>query len=211
MNDFLYSPADIAAVGSASRILMARYKDYVEYEDVQQELYLWLYRNYERVCGWREEHSEQHAKWTVVKALRSAGERYCRREKAEREGYLPDDEYFYSLGMVGDLLQVSFDKDWMMPPGVDMARPNSGTPSDEGGNLIAMIADVKRAYKQMPKHDRDLLARVFEHGVQPADVYVQLALEWDITTDAARLRVSRVLGRLRAALGGPSPYRKDEA
>ena len=47
-------PADYAAVSSAARQLTSRYRQHVSYEDVQQECYLWLWRNYDRAVAWRE-------------------------------------------------------------------------------------------------------------------------------------------------------------
>jgi hypothetical protein len=206
---FEFSPADHAAVSSASKILRSRYRDFVAYEDVAQECYLWLFSNYHKAERWREDLSERHAERTLVKALRNAGERYCRAEKAEREGYLTEDEFFYSIPMVADLLQLSFDPEWMVPNGVEVGVRPSNNPQGEGGDLNALVADVTRGYRTLPAHDQELLARVYEHGTRSADNVAVLALEWDITTKAADMRVRRVLGRLRASLGGPSPYRQD--
>lgn len=206
---FTYTEADHAAVSSASRILKSRYRDYVAYEDVQQELYLWLFTNYDRAEHWREEHSERHAERTLTKALRNAGERYCRAEKAEREGYHPDDEYFYSIPMVADLLQLYFDDDWMIPNGLELTRTSGGKPANEGGNLVAMVADVGRAYEALPAPDRHLLASIYDGSSIVSDAIATRALDWEITYTAADSRIRRVVGRLRAKLGGPSPYGED--
>lgn len=205
-----FTPADHAAVFSASRILASPYRGYVDLGDVRQECYLWLCQNYGKAEGWRERYEGVHAERTLTKALRNAGDRYCREEKAQKEGYSPDDESFYSLPMVADLLQLSFDPDWMMPNGIELTGPTSGgKPASEGGNLMVMVADVTRAYSRMPKHDQALLARAYGDGVQTGDVIAELSLEWECTQSAANSRLRRVLGRLRALLGGPSPYGKE--
>lgn len=199
-----FTPADHAAVSSATRQLLSRYRDHVTYEDVQQECYLWLFANYKRALAWREQYEEKHAERTIVKALRNAGERYCRAEKAEHDGYVPEDEFFYSIPMVRDLLQLSFDPDWMIPGSVQLDRVSSGTPANEGGNLMTMVSDVGRAFQTLSEHDRALLTQVY--GVKDPDQEIAvLALDWGITTKAADSRVRRILGRLRAALGGPNP------
>jgi DNA-directed RNA polymerase specialized sigma24 family protein len=204
MSDFAFTSADHSAVGAATRILASRYRGYVDYQDVQQECYLWLYANYDRALRWREEHAEERAQRTIIKAVRNAGERYCRSEKAERDGYLPEDEFFYSIPMVRDLLVVSFDPHWMAPSSAQLDSVSSGNPSSEGGNLMTMVADVRRAFDTLTPHDRALLERVYRDTDSDQEIAV-LALEWDITTKAADMRVRRVLGRLRAALGGPNP------
>ena len=199
-----FTPADYAAVSSAARQLASRYRQHVSFEDVQQECYLWLWSNYDRAEAWREQYEEKHAERTLVKALRNAGDRFCRQEKAEHEGYVPEDEFFYSIPMVRDLLMLSFDPDWMIPGSVQLDAVRSGTPANEGGNLIAMVADVGRALQTLSEHDRALLGQVYSHKDPDQEIAV-LALDWGVTTKAADMRVRRILGRLRAALGGPNP------
>lgn len=201
-----FTAADHAAVHSASKILFAKYRDFVEWEDVQQELYLWLFTHYDRAERWRENHSVKHAERTLIKALRNAGERYCRAEKAEQTGYSTEDEYFYSLGMVADLLQMYFTRDWMIPPGLQLTKTTGGKPANEGGDLMTMVADVGRAYEALPPPDRDLLQEIYGGDVPPGDAIAARSIEWGITYQGAHARIRRVLGRLRAELGGPSPY-----
>lgn len=208
---FEFTAPDHAAISSASKILHSRYRDVVEFSDVQQELYLWLFERYDRAERWRAEYDEQRAEKTLITALRNAGERYCRNEKAEREGYEAEDEFFYSIPMVTNLLRLHFDPDRFAPPGQDLEASPSGVPANEGGNLMTMVADVGRAYEALPIHDRTLLSRVYSgmHG-EPEDVYAVLGLEWECSGKAAYLRVRRVVGRLRAALGGPNPWSGDQ-
>lgn len=209
MRTIEFTNADYAAISSATKILFARYRDYVEYADVQQELYLWLLSHYDRAERWRERYETRHAERTLVKALRNAGERYCRNEKAEATGYETEDEFFYSIPMVADLLQLYFDNDWMIPNGLEVTKTSGGKPASEGGNLMAMVADVGRAYEALPTSDKDLLSEIYNTKYVP-DAIAARAIEWGITYSAANSRIRRVLGRLRAGLGGPSPYRKDD-
>jgi DNA-directed RNA polymerase specialized sigma24 family protein len=202
---FEYTNADHAAVRSASKQLLSRYRNYVSYDDVQQELYLWLFQNYRKADRWRETYEERHAERTLVKALRNAGERYCRAEKAHWDGYHVEDEQFYSLPMVADLLALYFDPEWMIPNGIDLNQRSGGKAPSEGGNLMAMVADVGKAYEHMPVHDQQLLKFVYSDP-KPSNSIAVLSIEWDCSYSAANSRVRRVLGRLRAQLGGPDPY-----
>lgn len=208
-NTFTFTNADEAAVTSATKILSAKYRGYVDWQDVKQELYLWLLTHYDRAETWRERYDERHAERTLVKALRNVGERYCRAEKAEIDGYSPDDEFFYSIPMVCDLLQLYFDTDWMVPNGLELTRTSGGKPASEGGNLVAMVADVGRAYEALPAPDKTLLHYVYGGRYVVSDAIATLAIEWGVTYSAANSRIRRVAGRLRAGLGGASPYRKE--
>lgn len=204
--NFDFTPADHAAVASASKILSSRYRDFAAFEDIQQELVIWLAEHYDRAERWRAEFSEKHAERTLIRALRNAGERYCRAEKAEWDGYSPEDEFFYSIPMVADLLQLYLDGEWMIPNGLEVTRTSGGKPAAEGGNLMAMVADVGRAYEALPPLDRELLSEVYGGHVPVADAIAARSLMWECSNSAANSRIRRVVGRLRANLGGPSPY-----
>jgi DNA-directed RNA polymerase specialized sigma24 family protein len=205
MADHSFTPADHAAVASATKILYSRYRNYVEYADVQQELYLWLLDHYDRAIRWRANLSERHAERTVVKALRNAGERYCRTEKAERDGYAVEDEFFYSIPMIADLLSLSYDPLWSTPKGIDYAEQKPVSPSNE---LIVMVADVTRAAETLPEADQALLRYVYGGKRTPKEAYIDKSLEWGISETAAYNRIRRVVGRVRAALGGENPWRE---
>lgn len=203
---FTFTEQDEAAITSATKILYSKYRDYVDWQDVRQELYLWLYTHYDRAERWREAYGEKHAERTVVRALRNAGERYCRKEKAERDGYSTEDEFFYSIPMVADLLSLYLSADWMIPSGIELTTTSGGKPAAEGGNLMAMVADVGRAYEALPTHDRKLLAEIYGSEGRSADAIAAKSIEWEVSYSAANSRIRRVVGRVRANLGGPAPY-----
>ena len=204
--NFDFTPADHAAINSASKILSSRYRGYAQHEDIQQELVIWLAEHYDRAERWRSEYSEKHAERTLIRALRNAGDVYCRAEKAEWEGYSTEDEFFYSIPMVADLIQLYLDGEWMIPNGLELTRTSGGKPASEGGNLMTMVADVGRAYEALPPLDRELLYEVYGGRVPVADAIATLSLLWNVSNSAANSRIRRVVGRLRANLGGPSPY-----
>lgn len=197
--------ADHAAVASAARQLKSRYRDFCEYEDIQQELYIWLLHHYDKVEEWRATFHERTAERYTVKSLRNAGEKICRREKASQSGYEVDDEFFYSIPMVADMLQLYFDPDWMAPT-VDVTHESDKRPPQEGGNLVAMLADVGMAYEAMPLFDRELLRRIYDGGTPVRDAIAYEASGAGIAHDAMDKRIRRVIGRLRQKLGGPAPY-----
>lgn len=204
MADHSFLPEDHAAVASATKILYSRYRKYVDYDDVQQTLYLWLLGHYDKAVNWRANYATQHAERTLIKALRNEGERYCRTEKAEQDGYSVEDEFFYSIPMIADLLALSFDPEWMEPKGIDYTEQKSVSP---GTDLVIMVADVTKAFESLPEPDQDLLRYVYGGSRLREDAIALKALEWDISQSAAYGRIRRVVGRVRAALGGENPWR----
>lgn len=199
-------PEDVhAVVASVSRQLRSRYQ-MCEYPDIQQELYLWYLGHHQKVAEWVEEHSPRTVERLLAKSLRNAGEKYCRKEKAEVEGYEVDDEFYYSIPMVAELLQLYFDPEWMIPRAIELGSSSSGTPPEEGGNLQAMVADVGRAYEAMPPHDQFLLASIYDGAVPVREAIAMQALDWGVPDKTASLRIRRVVGRVRTKLGGARPY-----
>lgn len=197
-----------ASVSSVAKRLRSRYHPFVEYEDLQQELYIWYLKSgHRKLKEWQEQHVEKSVQRLVTKSLWNAGEKYARKEKALQTGYEPEDEFFYSIPMVADMLTLYLDPDWTAPRGItyDNIQVASGKPSSEGSfNLQTMVADVGKAYEALSESDKGLLSRVYTGD--PREVIAVLALEWNITPNAADHRVRRVVGRIRAALGGPKPY-----
>lgn len=198
-----------STVSSVAKQIRSRYRDYVEYEDVQQELYIWFIKSGHRsLKRWQDQHHPKSVQRLLAKSLRNAGEKYARKEKAQLVGYEVEDEFFYSIPMIADMLQLHFDPDWREPKGIayDEAKPSGGGKPGDGMNLVAMVADVGKAYEALSQSDRDLLR--FVYAGDPRAAIAVLALEWDITPNAADLRVRRVVGRIRAALGGPNPWKE---
>lgn len=202
---------DLDVVRSVSRSLRSKYHGYVDYADLAQELTLWLLEHEAKLDEWRETYSNPRTYERVLaRSLRNAGERYCRREKAEQVGYSVDDEFYYSIGMCGDLLQLYFDPEYMIPGSIELGQTSSGKPASEGGNLVAMVADVGRAYELLSQADKDLLEFVYGGKMPVRDAINFLSqVTWDISYRAADARIRRVMGRLRKFLGGPRPYEED--
>lgn len=204
-------PEDVhAAVSSVARQLRSRYRDYCEFADIQQELYIWYLSHRQKVSAWEEEHDgdEKVIQRLLTRSLRNAGEKYCRAEKAQQCGYSVEDEYFYSIGQMADLLQVAFDPSWMAPA-VDVTHDSAKRPPQEGGNLVAMVADVNRAFDSLPAWEQALLRRVYGGDLPVRDAVALEAASNDIGIKAQDMRIRRVLGRMRAALGGPRPWEDD--
>lgn len=207
MNTTAHHDLASPTVFSVARQLRSKYRDFCYLEDIQQELWIWVITHEHKLDEWTE--SDLHPKSVqrlLAKSLRNAGEKYCRREKAAKVGYETDDEFFYSIPMVADMLQLYFDPDWGQVQAVEFGGTKSGKPASEGWNLQAMVADVGKAYEGLSAHDQTLLREVYAEG-KPYDNIAALALDWGgITWNAADHRVRRVVGRIRATLGGPQPY-----
>lgn len=112
-----------------------RYRNHVAREDVEQAMWVWLLQNTEKAA-------ELEPQW-LLRRLRTAAERWCRKEKAQRVGYDVSDEAFYSFGQLRRLVPDAFDPE---------ATPPAETfRADElYSEWITEVADVRAALRKIP-------------------------------------------------------------
>lgn len=118
-----------------------RYKTWVHADDVRQQLWLWVMEHRDTTTRLLDT-SDGY----LVRRLRDVAERYARREKAARSGYRPDDEYFYTLPQIANLL------------------PDALDPEVHGGTSGSMewessIADIRGAVAGLQPEPRARLAQ----------------------------------------------------
>lgn len=135
----------------ASSEAARRYGNYgVTREDVQQELFVWLYgEGAARVRRWLE--SEPQKKVRTYRALVDVARSYCETEKAARLGYETSDVQWYSPALIEGLMPLVFDKtfDGSAGAGDGSGRKQKKAPQ-EGGDMLAYVVDIRRAISRCP-------------------------------------------------------------
>lgn len=170
---------------------------WAEYDDLRQECLIWFVENEGTWVRWQEEGNYEHK---VRASLANHCKRYIMQEKAARSGYSPEDQFFYSIGMVNDLMPLIFgEPDVLVNNGQTEAKPPANP--QENNNLQAMIADIKVGYEALSDADKLMLGAVFDGG-DPRRNLADEAAVLGISRDAMDKRVRRALGRLRKPLGG---------
>jgi len=108
-----------------------RYRAYgVEADDVQQEIFVWLYsKGRKKVERWLANEPQQTTR--VYRSMLDQGIRYAEREKAAKVGYNPDDVYWYTPGTVEGLMPLVLDDTFVQENG-------------HVGELITMVIDIRR-------------------------------------------------------------------
>jgi len=135
-------------------------------------------------------------------------ERYARKEKAVRSGYQPGDEAFYQSATLAKLLPfviASVLDGTVLEQAQEMIRdgqPKGSSSPAEGGNLLAMLIDIKSAYEDLNEKDQKILALRYHDNLTLAQIGA--ALECHFTT--ADRRVNHAMRELNNKLGGASPY-----
>jgi hypothetical protein len=184
-------------------------------EDLEQALWLHAIAHAEKLQGLMGE-GQDGAVWGELK--RAGGkvvkedDRYRRACKAAAAGYDVDDEHFYSLGMLRNLLVVYYETGLDTPPQSGLSvtgRKGNGTAED----YYVIMIDIDRGLGKLNTYQRGLIERWF--GLPQGDdeegrwVRQAEASTMGLTLEAFRKRVDRALRALQRKLGGTSPWRSE--
>ena len=198
-------------VFSVARSIFSRYRNFVEREDVVQECWSWYYSRAEH---FNQLLSEESTVQRVINEKRMAwqmkrhAERYARREKATRSGYKLTDEAFYDTVVIAQLLPhviASVVDNTVLEQAQNLindGQPKKQSAPAEGGNLLATLIDIKKAYLKLDVVDKDILIKRYHENL----TLQELATYLECATSTADRRCQNSLRRLQNNLGGESPY-----
>lgn len=182
-----------------------RYRQFgADQQDMAQSGWLWAFDHPRKVIQWFDpEQTEPRAgERLLAQALRNECHDYGETLKAQHLGYSRDDLMYYSRAMVEGLLPSVLDPEaWLHPEQSDGERRGRGAPA-EGGNWIATLADISRAFEGLDSEDRDLLKMFHE---APVWRNVDAAKYFGVSEQTMSYRHSMAIKRLVKALGGPKP------
>jgi hypothetical protein len=197
-----------STVVAIARSTARRFGGIVQWEDVAQELRLWWLQNPKRVTKYLAEDEEDQdtraGTKKLMRALSLEASGYCQVEKARHLGYRVEDLFFYNTGALREILPLVFDYECWVQLGQRASDENSTRTTvapNEGNNLVAALADVRRGLDLVGESDRDLLVALHRDGFSEAE----LAGRYGVTLEALNKRHDRALARLRDALGGERP------
>jgi DNA-directed RNA polymerase specialized sigma24 family protein len=162
-----------------------RYRQYAEAEDLRQEMWVWAYAQPKMKL-------DSLSTGTLRRRLWDVGLDYARREKAVKSGYDPDDEKFYSITVIRELLPWVVDPEPPILRGVDDRQTSNARRSAAGPamELETVVVDLRKAYNRLSLRDRMILQTQVEFGMSEAS-----------DVDAA-------LRKMQRALGGRKPKRE---
>lgn len=188
-----------------------RYRAYVEKADLLQEAWAFVLSKADQFNELLTTDNEIQQKWNEKKMawqIRRALERYARKEKASKSGYQINDEAYYDTITIAQLLPFVI-KSFVNDTALEQSQilVNDGTPKRpsapaEGGNLLAMLVDIKKAYEKLEKEDQDILALRYHENqtLQHIAEYLECAVS------TADRRCSQALRRLQENIGGETPW-----
>ena len=198
-------------IASVVTVTFRRYRKFVERIDLKQEAYTFVYAKAEQFNeslaidnDIQRGFNEKKIAWQIKRHL----ERYSRKEKATKSGYQTNDEAFYDTVTISQLLPhviSSIVNDTALEQAQNMI--NDGTPRKpsapaEGGNLLAILIDIKKSYEMLDKDDQEIL-RLRYHD----NLTLELLGEYlECSRSTAERKSNNALRKLNNNMGGDSPY-----
>lgn len=205
------NPALDDLVPSVVTTILRKYRAFVEKGDLTQEAWAFVLSRAETFNELLDVDNEIQLKWNSKKIawqIRRTLERYARKEKAAKLGYQVNDEVYYDTVTIAQLLPFVI-KSHINDTALEQSQIliNDGTPRKpsapaEGGNLLAMLVDIKKAFEKLEKEDQDVLTLRY-HENQTLQHIAQY-LECAVST--ADRKCNQALRRLQGHMGGESPW-----
>jgi len=179
----------------------------VDREDIKQSLYEWFVSHPNKLTEW-EAFSKKSTQNLLYRSLRNQALDYCQLWKAKSAGYEMSDVYFYDAAVVEAILPAVLRGDVTEAPKLNLGMPGKPSAPAEGGNLMAMMTEVKAGFTKLSDEDRNILYQKHANSLTYTAIAEALELPSD---DAARMRHKRAIKRLITRLGGFRPFLdKDE-
>jgi RNA polymerase sigma factor (sigma-70 family) len=199
-------------VPSVAGTIYRRYKNYVERDDIKQECMAWAMTRAGYITEQLNEPNEErrkHNEQRIAYQMRRVAERYARKEKASKSGYQTTDEAYYESVSIGRLLPfvIASVIDGTVLEQVQQmvqdGQPKGKSSPAEGGNLLATLIDIKRAYLRLDVDEQKLL-RLRHHENFTLQ---QIAQVMECAISTADRRCDNAMRKLIEQLGGQSPWR----
>lgn len=198
-------------VPAVANSITRKFKGWVERDDVKQELYLWVLGRQSQYLDQLNEENKQKREHNVSRLafqMRRIAEKYARREKARKAGYQTTDEAFYDTATIAQLMPhilASVIEGTVLEQAQELindGQPRKQSTPAEGGNLLAILIDVKKSYLKLNEDDKVLLRMRYYDNVTLQEIAQYL----ECATSTADRRCTSALRRLQDLLGGETPW-----
>jgi RNA polymerase sigma factor (sigma-70 family) len=198
-------------VPSVAYVIARKFKNWIDPEDIKQECYLWAIgrgKQFTDLLNEPDFNKRIHNEKRIAYQMQRMAERFARKEKARKSGYKTTDEAFYDTATIAQLIPfviASIVEGTVLEQAQEMI--NDGTPRKqstpaEGGNLLAILIDIKKAYLKLLQEDKTILQMRYHDNY----TLQQVAQYLECATSTADRRCISALRRLQDKLGGQTPW-----
>jgi RNA polymerase sigma factor (sigma-70 family) len=200
MNWEQIEPWDYVVVAVASEY----HKKYnmIELEDIKQSLYEWFVSHPKKLSEWVQQ-GEKDTKNLLYRSLRNQALDYCQLWRSKSIGYEVSDLFYYDPDVIEALLPAVIRGDLNDAPKLNLGMPGRPPAPSEGGNMMAMMVDIKSAFDSLNAEDKSILYLKYVDSMSYGAIAEELKIPSD---DASRMRHNRAIKKLITRLGGYRPF-----
>jgi RNA polymerase sigma factor (sigma-70 family) len=204
------NPAVQDLIPSVVYSIFRRYRTFTEKDDLTQEAWSWVSARVDKInkdlTPDEEEQSykEKRIAWQMKRHL----ERYARKEKARKSGYNVQDEAYYDTVTIAQLLPyviASIVNDTALEQAQNLindGQPRKPSAPAEGGNLLAILIDIKKCYLMLEQVEQEILRLRYHES----HTLKQISERYECAISTAERRSTSALRKLQSHLGGQSPW-----
>lgn len=174
----------------------------VELDDIKQSLYQWFLEHPNKLNEW-ESIGPKDAKNLIYRSLRNQALDYCQKWKAKSIGYEVSDLFYYEPVIIEALLPAVLRGEFSVMPILNLGKTGRPPAPSEGGNMMAMMVEIDKAYGKLNKDDKVVLFYKYAESLDYGDIAKEMELG---SEDAARMRHNRAIKKLITRIGGFRPY-----
>lgn len=197
--DLLWEQVYKVARLSATRCVRI-HRHLVTVDDVFQHLNLWALEHWHKIEEWEGQDS---LVFKLKRTFNNESQKYAAKERAHKTKSSPSDAFYYTHEILQELLKDVWNyEQWAASSTPKDEFISTSSKPSEGMNREAMLSDVSFGLKKLNEQDNLLLNRRFAEGGTDIDA---LAVEYSISDEAVRKRISRALTKLQDRLGGEQP------
>lgn len=170
----------------------------VSLDDCWQEAWVWVLENVDLIRKWRDSGSKYDRK--LRNAVYHVVVGYIRQDMMQRTGSHYSDFAVYTAAHVQDMLPAMFLGEAFNTGNEVTEEVKHKTSPSEGGNGLATMVDIKRAFGTLGQEQKQLLFYLYGNG--PTS-YEKVAKTVGVSSMTVRRREARALEQMVDALGGP--------
>lgn len=189
---------------SAATTTYRRVSDGLGWADLKATALLWAVAHPRKATEYLGHEDERQGTKLLLTAMCNEAMRATQKERATRIGYRVSDLYFYTAQQIREeLLPAIWDRDsWSNPPVRDDQGESRGKGlANEGGNWMAMLADVADSVRKLPTDQKSAVFLHFGLGW----TYLEVAADSDQTEDQVKYLVDKAVKGIHHRLGGDKP------
>ena len=174
----------------------------IELDDIKQSLYEWFITHPKKLVEWGQQ-GEKDTKNLLYRSLRNQALDYCQLWRAKSIGYEVSDLFYYDPDVIEALLPAVIRGDLNDAPKLNLGMPGRPPAPSEGGNMMAMMVDIKSAFDSLNAEDKSILYLKYVDSLSYGAIAEELKIPSD---DASRMRHNRAIKKLITRLGGYRPF-----